>query len=657
MLPEYAQLRVRVLDVAFEDFRDKSEKDVMFKVAIGHQRYRLHSVDPDTQLTFHLTLHAHLFYILQIDFYRMKVGLLRRREHKGRVQIRVRLLETISCEQERMTGWWEMRSKDDCFLPLDELGVLPADPRNHASVGLIKLELFWTRTVVTSSNLDFTLPIMAIESVHRVAEAERVRVSDSTDCLVYDIDTSRVDSPVSSSGDSTVGQLIGEDSIKRAIDEDKKTVELQVSASTAWLRRMAGFVMSGDDYKAFVTVHSLSLAFNQGIEVSGGAMLRSFLLLQRYFGLSHVKLNHELDNVKDSDYKQELVLAIRLYRFVIASFGWLGVTYAQKGKTLLRGMRPMADQRTVMEYLKLAEGDLILSNFGDPKAFRPVYFVARDGPDKLIVSIRGTLHANDALTDLVCDYVEWRGGHVHSGMLAAAMFVYGEILSVLREEMRGFKRRLYITGHSMGGATAVLLTMLLQDEYPDVTCVSFGSPPLVSESLTTNPNISVFVNGDDAVPRLCYGSAVDLQSLLLYCTMVSKSAWMFGGELPKPLVDNLDQFRQLQRQRSRSIRLCHPGRLFHINTTTMGNQVRVSAADNRQFEELLPTRRLIFDHLPDQYEKALDAAYIGCLMRQLESKRLDFERCHSADPVVDSSTPDISTTITGSAQLQKANSL
>ena len=32
------------------------------------------------------------------------------------------------------------------------------------------------------------------------------------------------------------------------------------------------------------------------------------------------------------------------------------------------------------------------------------------------------------------------------------------------------------TGHSLGGGTAAILSILLQEEYPDVTCYAFSPP-------------------------------------------------------------------------------------------------------------------------------------------------------------------------------------
>ena len=651
MLPEYAKLSVRVLEARVEHGRGLDISGPSWiRLSLGHQRFR-HSCRSGDELShspafpFSLTLHAHLFFILQFDYYLQRKSIMRGREHVGRAQLRVRLLENV--DGVVMTGWWELRKKADCFLPLDELGQLPDDPRESEAVGAVRLGLTWTKT---STNLQATIPVMGTEAIEQVAKAEaivstgQVLIGDDDDD-----DDGRAGSPMSVSTMSVSSRgsplmtgakvQVGSESIEMAVEERLESVLTEqamthhVSTSTAMFQKMASAFMSEDDYKALLTVQALILAFNQGIEVGGVYMTRSFILLQRYFHRRSSSMQYSNNGELETMRKADFILPRHLYRFVIASFGWLGVTYSGKGKGLIDAMRSQADAKTVREYLKLAEGDLLKSNFESPGAFRPVYFVAYDRDLRaVVVSIRGTLHANDALTDLVCDYIEWRveGGYVHSGILAAAQWVFQECQEVVLEAARQkHARNIYITGHSMGGGTAILLTMLMLDALKDnehnIQCAAFGPPPVVSESLmgVYSDHIDVFVNGEDGVPRLCYGSAVDLQCIMLYCAHISTNAWLFG-ELPKSLTSNLDQFREIVARRSRSVKLYHPGRV-HLLSPVGGATMCFKVAHN-YFQELRITRRIIFDHLPDQYERALDGAYVGYLMRELEMRQVSHAR-------------------------------
>ena len=82
-----------------------------------------------------------------------------------------------------------------------------------------------------------------------------------------------------------------------------------------------------------------------------------------------------------------------------------------------------------------------------------------------IIAIRGTHSPGDGLMDLniKTSHLQFRNQtvHVQSGFLKAAR----AILSHLHEkQLLPPKKPLIITGHSMGGALACILTLLLQKE-------------------------------------------------------------------------------------------------------------------------------------------------------------------------------------------------
>lgn len=629
MLPKFATLSVKVLEAQVEQPKGLDIKGPsLLKVALGHQRYKTSSLLPSPTFTFTLTLHAHLFFILQVDYFLQRSSsIFKTREHVGRTQLRVRLLENV--QESGMTGWWEMRDKSACFLPLDELGKLPDDPRDNTTVGTIKLELKWSRTFEPVPSV--IVPVMAVETIDRVADAEALI---STGQPLIGEEGALSSSPSNSSlsyidaDSAAMEQVQGSESIEKAVDQQKtiNSVKLHVSRSTAVFQKMANRFMSGADYKALLTIQALLLAFNQGIEVGGVAMTRAFILLQKYYNARPLLSEVNSSNNRKVQ-RSKLALPRQLFRFVIASFGWMGVTYTGKGKGLIDGMRSQADAKTVKEYLKLAEGDLLHSNFDSPGAFRPVFFVAFDKDLRaIIVSVRGTMHAYDALTDLVCDYIEWKqpNGFVHSGILAAAQWIFEQVIDLIIEEASNRStHNIYITGHSMGGGTAILLTMLFLDRLDrnifNIQCASFGPPPVVSESLRDiyANHINVFVNNEDGVPRLCYGSAVDLQCIMLYCSQVSSKAWSLGA-LPEQLIGCLDVCRKLIHSRSQSVKLYHPGHV-HLLCCDNGTSTLALNVGHDFFSELRVTKRMLFDHLPDQYERSLDAAYVNYLMQELEN--------------------------------------
>jgi hypothetical protein len=152
------------------------------------------------------------------------------------------------------------------------------------------------------------------------------------------------------------------------------------------------------------------------------------------------------------------------------------------------------------------------------------------------------------LTDLVCDYQQWKDGLVHAGILSAAQWfltdVAPQMLAYCRQKQI---TRIRLVGHSLGAATASILTILLKDhlemlekantseasssnqaananttepifEEPlDIRCYSYGPPGCVSLNISRRyaDIINAYVLEDDIVCRLSYGSVMDLKAMML----------------------------------------------------------------------------------------------------------------------------------------------
>lgn len=118
---------------------------------------------------------------------------------------------------------------------------------------------------------------------------------------------------------------------------------------------------------------------------------------------------------------------------------------------------------------------------------------------------RKTLDINEAMADLKTDIdirrVDWpQGGKVHRGFWKALEEVWSDLLPYMRYlESEGCK--IWITGHSLGGALAVLSGAL----YPKARGVyTYGAPWVGDEKFSANLSTKVFrfVNGEDIVARI-----------------------------------------------------------------------------------------------------------------------------------------------------------
>jgi hypothetical protein len=231
-------------------------------------------------------------------------------------------------------------------------------------------------------------------------------------------------------------------------------------------------------------------------------------------------------------------------------------------------VRSQSDEKSVLEFLAIPKPDLLNFELASEKVFRPCYFIAVDRhTSSIILSVRGTMSIMDALTDLICEYQPWKGGLVHSGFLSSAKWFIKNVLSQLISFCSLYDAEsLILVGHSLGAATASILTIMLQDhidEFPKkegfkIHCYSFAPPCVVSKDLSIKSQsyIDSFVYGDDIVPRLSYGAMMDFKTMLL-CAVESSS----------------NHFKELLRVRVLNLEMKNPHLSldFHWKSTRFGN--------------------------------------------------------------------------------------
>ncbi|RCI02280.1 hypothetical protein CU098_011896 [Rhizopus stolonifer] len=251
-----------------------------------------------------------------------------------------------------------------------------------------------------------------------------------------------------------------------------------------------------------------------------------------------------------------------------------------------------SNRLAIIRFLKLPPEDLLGYEYALRKgaSFQPSYYVALDRKHKAIVlSIRGTWSLYDAITDLVCEYLPWKGGLVHSGMLASAQWFYTSIIPQIfryihhHEELSQF----IITGHSLGGGTASLLTMMVADHIQELRdlannpafrlhCYNYAPSAVSSPDLSKKYEayISSFVCQDDIVGRLSYGSAMKLKELVLdmisaYRTLGGFKKTLTDPKTRKVCFDIISQRRDKLNNVANSMypSLYIPGKVIHIERT------------------------------------------------------------------------------------------
>ncbi|KAJ7977271.1 Sn1-specific diacylglycerol lipase alpha [Quillaja saponaria] len=185
----------------------------------------------------------------------------------------------------------------------------------------------------------------------------------------------------------------------------------------------------------------------------------------------------------------------------------------------------------------------VLKFVRNSSVMRPGYFIGIDTRKKLVIlGIRGTHTVYDLITDIVSSSdgeVTYEGYSTHFGTAEAARWFLCHELGTIRnclDKYEGFRLRL--VGHSLGGAIASLLAIMIHRKSlkelgfsPDiVSAVGYGTPPCVSKELAESCSdyVTTVVMQDDIIPRLSVASLTRLRNEILqtdWMSVVEKEDW------------------------------------------------------------------------------------------------------------------------------------
>jgi subtilisin family serine protease len=224
--------------------------------------------------------------------------------------------------------------------------------------------------------------------------------------------------------------------------------------------------------------------------------------------------------------------------------------------------------------------------------------------DSLILSFRGTDSLTDWLADLTLLPSQQPYGTVHLGFVNAYHSLHDQILNALGDFNAGAKR-LWLTGHSLGGALAAIAVTELHDHASIAGCYTFGQPRtgkanFVDAIVQRLPNrFFRFVNNDDLVTRLPpgYKHVGTLLHFDFAGSIIRESSASESETISEPEPLSLEEFEQV-RQDAKALEIA-------AESLPVEDEFSLQAAD-RSLEGLFSG---VTDHRIDRY--------VGLVRRQI----------------------------------------
>lgn len=555
--------------------------------------------------------------------------------HLGRAELRLAKLDDMPPYSQNM---YNLRHRKNCYIHLNELKIRGPELEEDLT-GQVELEISYQPTTESTPVIRF----LAFENVSTITltpnmpDSEDQEKNEASGTPGLDVATEEGKTMVVKAPKSTTppNYRIFDPAVVTEAAESRALGQPEV---ISLFKRFLGYVMSNEEYVAVRNFLDMATAFGQGIEVGSMALFVGFGLLQKYFKTLPKEFGNNLILRK-----KDLELPRVMHKYTMGTLGWRGLNFFGKGQGIVHdSLRSEADLKAVLEFLNMAKSDLLIFELGEARIFRPNFFVCIDrGLSAVILSIRGTMSLSDSITDFACEYIKYRGGLVHSGFFEAARWFMENICHQLLIFAKEYELdNIYICGHSLGGSTSVLTTMLLVDElrkekglWPknskgepiNIHCYAYGAAPVITRELCEDYMgfVDVFVFGEDIVPRMSYGSFIDFQIMLVYAAEIGRAHHLFKDDISPKYFDKLEKVRVAMhsQQPPMNLKLYIPGRIHHMMKLKAPGMQKYTVIDTctcDRFRDGHVTRKMLTHHMPSKYESALEDAYLLLVNEEVE---------------------------------------
>jgi len=341
------------------------------------------------------------------------------------------------------------------------------------------------------------------------------------------------------------------------------------------------------------------------------------------------------------------------YRFAYGAYGWKALYSKRRGaKRHMQGLAikaaqgfHMANMNALFKHTGLTAEDVVDVQWKSDK-FSPGHYIALDHrTQNIIVAIRGTSHMHDFLVDLCGRNDEFQGGCAHAGILKCAQNkakAFTPIISGLLEKYPNYQIK--VVGHSLGGGTAALLTMILITEHPEWPIFSYcyASPCVVSKSVSDKyaDKILCFALLNDPVTRVSLGSMQALKNTVAQLVLQSESNTQRvfhilnarSPDLSRKLTswfnikNSVLDLTKIDMNKSDAEKLVPPGKIYHLyKQCCTDTHFVMEESLHEYFTEIVVSTDMVENHFPISYEAAFESLTQNEELWQQEMAELDTE--------------------------------
>ncbi|KAG0347846.1 hypothetical protein BG004_006796 [Podila humilis] len=570
---------------------------------------------------FRVTYHAQLFDSLQLDLYDRSIIL--RDRHVGRAEIKLSHLEGLP---ESFTSFYEIWDRTQSASTMSNLAGKKTLSSNIGAIQLRAHYRYQKPPQPEDLDLGMRVPIVPAPMIASELEDDSNFLAQLSEAMMDEASDTRFQKY--EDPDNKPESQSQQNRLKFAkVDvEDDAVVQYPI------LDWVGPWTIAPETQKVVKAVMRLASAFGQGFELTNAQILTAVVVLERYYrDITSERIDTGLATLEQVEH------AGYFWRFSMACYGWAGINFVGKGNGIIKDIiRWRSDHACAIDFLRIPKEDLLAYEFHASKVFHPSYYVALDrATNSIVLAIRGTMSAFDTLTDLVCEYQQWKGGLVHGGMKTSADWFMNNLVPQIVAYIAKHKvSALNIVGHSLGSGTASILTMMLLDHQHEfqsmvngnfrIQCHSFAPACCVSKDLAERyrDHIRCYVYEDDIVSRLSYGSMMDVKTMILGAVEATShmgltKVFLTGTDDDwKPILEAVSE----SRRRIKESPVQHPklyiaGSVFQLWRHLDDQEcVEMKPASNRLCEEVLIKPAALSQHLLGILDNAFPKARESSMM-------------------------------------------